>query len=224
MATGYVVSGRGDLDDLFRARLTAAGSNVNFLSNGGVDLAQRFEPRDDTVAIANVNFRSGATDLAQIFMGIGVATDPVLVTRTLVAGDTGSPAFNIGWANTAVGYTGYTGSSMSAPSPPSWTKGGNTFTLQEIRRTGATPDYSLWRVTNPSATPANADSTWQFMRLTGVFANSGGATVARTMYRSTIGVSVTGTTPTGAIPMRNWQIGGAIWTLINGNSYTLEIA
>jgi hypothetical protein len=70
MATGYIVSGRGDLDDLFRARSSAAIANTNFRSNGGVDLAQRFEPRGSTAAIANTNFRAGANDLAQLFMGI----------------------------------------------------------------------------------------------------------------------------------------------------------
>src|SRR6185369_7180977 len=42
MATGFVVSGRGDLDALFKARTTAAGSNTGFLV-GAQDLAQTFQ-------------------------------------------------------------------------------------------------------------------------------------------------------------------------------------
>jgi hypothetical protein len=78
MTTGYVVSGRGDLDVLFKARTSSPTSATGFLSNGGVDLNQRFEPRGTTTAIANTNFVSGSTDLAQIFMDINAATVPPL--------------------------------------------------------------------------------------------------------------------------------------------------
>lgn len=78
MTTGYVVSGRGDLDVLFKARTSSPTSATGFLSNGGVDLNQRFEPRGATTAIANTNFVSGSTDLAQIFMDINAATVPAL--------------------------------------------------------------------------------------------------------------------------------------------------
>ena len=74
MTTGYIVSGRGDLDALFKPRVSTAIANTNFKSNGGVDLAQRFEPRAGSTPIANTNFVAGASDLASLFMSIGAIT------------------------------------------------------------------------------------------------------------------------------------------------------
>lgn len=70
MTTGYVVSGRGDLDTLFKARTSAAIANTNYKSNGGVDLAQRFEPRGAAAPIADTGFKAGANDLAALFMNL----------------------------------------------------------------------------------------------------------------------------------------------------------
>lgn len=95
MATDYVVSGRGDLDVLFKARTSAAIANTGFLSNGGVDLAQRFEPRGSTTAIADTNFKAGASDLAALFMDIAAAANTITVNNF-------SPtAFNTGSAGVA---------------------------------------------------------------------------------------------------------------------------
>ena len=70
MATGYTVSGRGDLDALFKARTSAARPNVGF-QVAGVDLASRYEPRGSTTAIAATGFvQSGQGDLAGLFMNI----------------------------------------------------------------------------------------------------------------------------------------------------------
>jgi hypothetical protein len=91
MTTGYVVSGRGDLDVLFKARTSAAIADTGFKSNGGVDLAQRFEPRGSTTAIANTNFKAGANDLAALFMDIAAASNTINVdNRTVSAHNTGS--------------------------------------------------------------------------------------------------------------------------------------
>jgi hypothetical protein len=76
MATGFQVTGRGDLDTLFKARTSAAIANTGFQSNGGVDLAQRFEPRGSTTPIAATSFQSGAhagADLAALFMDIAAS-------------------------------------------------------------------------------------------------------------------------------------------------------
>lgn len=82
MATGYVVSGRGDLDVLFKARTSAAGSNTGFKSNGAVDLAQRFEPRGAATAIAATGFTVGGTDLASTFQDINYSPPFTPITRT----------------------------------------------------------------------------------------------------------------------------------------------
>ena len=84
MTTDYIVSARGDLDGLFMPRTSTAIADTGFKSNGGVDLAQRFEPRGATTAIANTNFKAGANDLATLFKDINAA--PVLITLTMVAG------------------------------------------------------------------------------------------------------------------------------------------
>src|SRR6185369_4626593 len=88
MATGFVVSGRGDLDALFKARTTAAGSNTGFLV-GAQDLAQRFEQRGAATAIAATGFKVGATDLAQTFQDIAYTPAFTPVTHTYTSG-TGS--------------------------------------------------------------------------------------------------------------------------------------
>jgi len=95
MTTGYVVSGRGDLDVIFKARTSAAAANVNFKSNGGVDLSQRFEPRGAAVAVSDTGFKSGANDLAQIFQNIAAASNTINVPNA------NANAFNSGSAGIA---------------------------------------------------------------------------------------------------------------------------
>jgi len=73
MATGYIAAA-GDLDLLFMARSSAKIADVGYLSNGGVDLSNRFEPRSGSTARANVNFLSGASDLSTLFRDINAYT------------------------------------------------------------------------------------------------------------------------------------------------------
>ena len=221
MATGYIVTGRGDLDALFKARSSAAAANTGFLSNGGVDLAQRFEPRGATTAIAATGFKNGATDLASIFMDFAAAADPVLITRTMTVGTTGSPAFSLGWRNTASGYEAMTGQAMSAT--PEWTKASQLYRLDEWEMNGPTKSVMI-RVSTATVTPANTDAVWQWMALTGIFQASGGVSVRRLVTRASVGVTNTHTTPNGR-PGRSYQGLGTIgfWEVVNGNSYTLEI-
>ena len=96
MATGYIVSGRGDLDALFKARTSTAGANTGFKSNGDVDLAQRFEPRGSTTAIAATGFKVGATDLAQTFMDIAAS-----VGETITIGNASPQSITFGSTATA---------------------------------------------------------------------------------------------------------------------------
>ena len=92
MATGFIAIGGSDLDALFKARTSTAGANTGFLSNGGVDLAQRFEPRGSTTARANTGFRNAsAVDLAQLFMDITAPSNTVNVNNATVSShNTGS--------------------------------------------------------------------------------------------------------------------------------------
>jgi len=90
MTTNFVVAGRGDLDTLFKARTSSPISATGF-AVAGVDLNQRYEPRGSTTAIANTGFRSGANDLAQLFMDIAAASNTINIdNRTVSAHNTGS--------------------------------------------------------------------------------------------------------------------------------------
>jgi hypothetical protein len=186
MATGYVVSGAGDLDDLFQPRVSTAIANTSFLSNGGVDLAQRFEKRGDGTAIANTNFRSGATDLSALFLGLGNLADPILSSGNFVAGP----------------------------------KGGNTYRLDELLLNDISGSFLFVRISHATVTPANSDAVWQFLRCTGIFANSGGLSVTRNFARSVSGVTNTHTTPSGR-PGRSWQTNTEVFRFVAGNTYSL---
>jgi hypothetical protein len=222
MATGYGVSGRGDLDLLFKARTSAAAANTGFTSNGGVDLAQRFEPRGATTAIAATGFKSGATDLAQIFMDINASTFTPIVTLTMVAG---SATADRGFRNASSGYSALAGQSMTPT--PEWTKNSQLYRLDEITsQPSGGAIYVLLRASHATITPANDDNVFAAIEVAGVFAGSSSAFTIR-LPRSTGFSSNTGTTPNGR-PMRNWQFG---WTssevprmeFVAGNSYTVKI-
>jgi hypothetical protein len=216
MATGYVVSGVGDLDDLFQPRVSTAIANTGFLSNGGVDLAQRFEKRGDGTAIANTNFRAGATDLSALFLGLGSLADPILSSGNFVAGTNGAGL--TGYRNPASGYTAFPGQSISFT--PEWTKGGNTYRLDELLLNDFSGDFLFVRISHATVTPANSDAVWQFLRCTGIFANSGGVSVTRNFARSVSGVTNTHTTPSGR-PGRSWQTNTSIFRFVAGNTYSL---
>lgn len=90
MTANLIVAGRGDLDTLFKARTSSPISATGF-TVAGVDLNQRYEPRGSTTAIANTGFRSGGTDLAQLFMDIAAASNTINVNNaTVSAHNTGS--------------------------------------------------------------------------------------------------------------------------------------
>lgn len=214
MATGYIVSGRGDLDALFMPRVSAAAADVGFKNSSGVDLSQLFEPRGATTAIANTNFiNSAGTDLAQIFKDI--AATPAILTATLTAGTAGS---NIGYRNSASGYGAY--GSMSAT--PEYTKNSVLYRVEEIRFDSSVANEMLVRISQASATPADADTTWTFVALSGTFSGGGGSG-RKVMTRSQAYVTNTGTTPGPVRPYRTWQINLAGMNMISGNSYTFEI-
>ena len=217
MATDYIVSGRGDLDTLFKPRTSAAAAATGFKSNGGVDLAQRFEPRGSSTAITATGYRSGATDLASIFMDINNVTFSPLLTLTMTAGTSGT---NVGYRNSASGYSAY--GSMSGT--PEWTKSAQLYRLEEFRYDTAVANEMLVRVSHASSTPADADTVWLAVAITGTFSGGGGGggTGRRIMSRASRYLVNTGTTPSGR-PMRLWQLNTNQLNLINGNSYTFEI-
>jgi len=223
MATGYVVSGRGDLDGLFKPRSSAAAANTNFASNGGVDLAQRFEPRGATAAIAATGFKSGATDLAQIFMDISAG--PPIITRTFTMGYR-SVDDRPNWSNPDSGYAGYPGQSAMSPGVPEWVKNSQTWRLDSI---DCLPSgglfYTTVMVSHPSGIPADSDLTWQWMALTGLFRSSAGGSVRRVLYRNTRSTYDPGGTAPNGRPHGIWYFNATtVWDIAAGNNaYTLEI-
>lgn len=94
MASGFTVSGRGDLDSLFMARQNAARANVGF-TVVGVDLANRYEPIGSASPIAATGFTSGGTDLASLFRDINQPLTLVSLSVAqvrVVRDDNGAPA------------------------------------------------------------------------------------------------------------------------------------
>ena len=71
MASGFIVTGRGDLDALLMARVSAARANVGF-AVAGVDVANRYEPIGANTPIGATGFVSAGVDLASLFRGSGV--------------------------------------------------------------------------------------------------------------------------------------------------------
>jgi len=206
MATGYIVTARGDLDALFKARTGTAGSNTGFKSNGGVDLAQRFEPRGSTTAIANTGFRNAsAVDLAQIFMDIAASASPALLS--MVAGE--SPNTDLGYADGHANEVA-DGSSMTP-------KMVGVNELCELV-TGTTGMRAIG-FTHPTVTPANANTTWNVCTITGDFQGPSGV-VTRTLTRSA------GTYSSGIIGGRRygyWTYGSSDWLFRYGDVYSVSI-
>jgi hypothetical protein len=70
MASGYVVAGRGDLDALFMARVSAARAGVGYYVASS-DIANRYEPIGSGTPIAATKFvASNGSDLASLFRDI----------------------------------------------------------------------------------------------------------------------------------------------------------
>ena len=90
MTTGLIAPA-GDLDALFKARTSAKIADVGFLSNGGVDISNRFEPRGSTTARANTNFKQGANDLASLFMDIAASSETITLSNVTIESDVVAP-------------------------------------------------------------------------------------------------------------------------------------
>jgi hypothetical protein len=88
MTTGFVAPA-GDLDVLFRARSSAKIADVGFLSNGGVDISNRFEGRAGTTARPDTGFKQGANDLSSLFMDIDTAL--ITLSDVTIESDVVSP-------------------------------------------------------------------------------------------------------------------------------------
>lgn len=205
MATGYVVDGRGDLDALFAARSTAAISNTGFRSNGGVDLAQRFEARGGTTAIADTNFKAGGNDLAQLFKGL-TAFSP---DRFMTAGQFGGVTF------------GFDGGVMGGIAMGSMTN--VVFGSYSVDRLYRDTGINACRLgfIKFGAIPPNDSTVWTNLQIQGVFVDSGGATVIRSVTRSGLGTGTAG--PTGGNNYERWWVfSTALANFINGNVYGLR--
>ena len=70
MASGFVVAGRGDLDALFAARVSAKRADVGF-AVAGVDISNRYETIGATTPIAATGYKAAGVDLANLFKGSG---------------------------------------------------------------------------------------------------------------------------------------------------------
>jgi hypothetical protein len=202
MATGYIVSGRGDLDSLFAPRTTAAGAATGFLSNGGVDLAQRFESRGSATAIANTNFKAGATDLAQRFLDIAGTT---VMPRTLVPADGGA------------GVVRYSSGHYGTPAFGTMTPTNLYYAWRFVEFIYSPGVNCYMSIGNDAGPPPNTDATWNAMSITGVFADSGGSSVTRNVTRA-------GALSTTANAFyRVWFFGTAAFQMIVGNSYSVNV-
>lgn len=198
MTTGYVVTSRGDLDALFKARVSAAIANTGFLSNGGVDLAQRFEPRSVTAAIANTGFTKSGTDLAQLFMGIN--------------------AYGM-FAKTTSPQVGYS-DGIAAVAIPGGTFTPNTkgpYQINELSYSN-TLSNALFALSDPTTAPPNTDATFQRIELTGIFSDSG-SSATKTLLRSAAGTS---TGAGGGRQFRQWAWSPITYRVLDGNTYAIS--
>lgn len=203
MATGYTIAGGADLDTLFKARVSAAGADVNYRNASAVDLAQLFEPRGSTTARADVGYKNSAgTDLAQVFMDISASTFAGVFTA-------GNATGTVGWydgTNTGSPYGAFvSGTQVVSP---------NNNVVGIDRNTGLGFVTVQLRQTLSSARPVDADTTWQKVDITGVFSDSAGATVTRTLTRASSG----GALNSGSWG-RSWTFGLSTLQLIAGNNY-----
>jgi hypothetical protein len=202
VATGYVVSGRGDLDNLFAPRTTAAGAATGFKSNGGVDLAQRFEARGSATPIANIDFKVGAVDLAQTFLDI---TNTTIMPRTLTPADAGP------------GVARYSSGNYGTPLFGTLAPTNLYYAWRIVEFVYFAANNCYFSIGNDSGPPPNTDATWNAMSLTGVFADSGGGSVTRNVTRA--GAS---STSSNAF-YRTWFFAASAFQLIVGNSYSVNI-
>jgi hypothetical protein len=83
VASGFTVSGRGDLDSLFMARVNAKRADVGY-KVAGVDISNRYEPIGNGTPIAATGYKSGGVDLASLFRNI---SEPLGPAAQLIVGN-----------------------------------------------------------------------------------------------------------------------------------------
>lgn len=71
MASGYTVTGRGDLDAIFAPPSGAHPADTGY-KVAGVDIANRYRGRAGTLAAASTGYKVNGQDLSIIFMDINV--------------------------------------------------------------------------------------------------------------------------------------------------------
>lgn len=203
MTTGFQIASGTDLDAVFAARVSAAVANTGFKSNGGVDLAQRFEPRGGTAPTTVTNMKiADGTDLNMIFKVLS-----------------GVPAYSM-TAGIASPYTGYSNGTLYTNIPsddmsPSSVIG-TSFAISALLVGPPGPRFVL---THPTTAPANADTSWQTLSITGKFSDNPTVTVTRTATRST---STYTTGSSGGQQFADWQC-SASFSFIAGNTYQVDI-
>lgn len=203
MTTGYMIASGTDLDAVFAARVSAAIANTNFKSNGGVDLAQRFEPRGGVAPTTVTNFKiADGTDLNMLFKVLS-----------------GVPAYSM-TAGLSGSYTGYSNGTLYTDIPsdsisPSSVIG-TAFAISALLVGPTGPRFVL---THPTVVPANADTSWQTLSITGKFSNNPTVTETRTATRST---STYTTGSASGAQFADWQT-SASFSFVAGNTYQVDI-
>jgi len=164
MTTGYIAPA-GDLDALFKARTSSAIADTGFKSNGGVDLAQRFEPRGSSTARANTNFKAGANDLSQLFMDISVFVPVTNTYNTGTAATETVPAGAVSCVITIWG-PGGGGSREAGGNGDSWGGNSGAYSTRTVAVTGGqTFTYTVGQggagrtATSGSGSPGTAATT-----------------------------------------------------------------
>lgn len=71
MASNYVVTDHGDLDDIFMSKVSGSSGTTGYSVSGAGDLEGRYQPKSayggDNIGF-NTNYKVGSTDLRDIFM------------------------------------------------------------------------------------------------------------------------------------------------------------
>lgn len=140
MASGYTVSGRGDLDALFAGRVSAKRGDVVY-QVAGVDISNRYEPIGASTPIAATVFKYQGTDLANLFMGIYTVSVSPTYNLSLSAPGAGMSVVRLTFGATGLHYWG-TSSNPLATALGAWITPGSMGTVVEFQ----------WV---PTANPAN---------------------------------------------------------------------
>lgn len=98
MATGLITKNADDLDDVLEPRVSTKIADVGILSNGGVDISNRFEGYVSGSKAADTGFISGGSDLKDLFAPKGgVVTFEVTVSpaNTIKVRSNGTETINL---------------------------------------------------------------------------------------------------------------------------------